>query len=79
MSDYVISCCSTADLSKEHFVQRNISYVCFHYCMDDVHYLDALGASMAFDDFYRAMQQGVDTRTSHITAAQLAAHFEGFL
>ena len=31
MSDYVISCCSTADLTKEHFEKRNISYICFHY------------------------------------------------
>ena len=27
MSDYVISCCSTADLTKEHFEKRNISYI----------------------------------------------------
>jgi len=27
MSDYVISCCSTADLSKEHFEKRNIECI----------------------------------------------------
>ena len=31
MADYVISCCSTADLSQEHFVQRDIHYICFHF------------------------------------------------
>ena len=31
MSDYVISCCSTADLTKAHFEKRNISYICIHY------------------------------------------------
>ena len=31
MSNYVISCCSTADLTKEHVEKRNISYICFHY------------------------------------------------
>ena len=35
MSDYVLSCCSTADLSKEHFQQRDIKYICFHYFIDD--------------------------------------------
>ena len=29
MADYVISCCSTADLTHEHFVQRDIQYICF--------------------------------------------------
>ncbi len=31
MSSYVISCCSTADLTEEHFSKREISYICFHY------------------------------------------------
>ena len=31
MADFVLSCCSTADLTKEHFQQRDISYICFHY------------------------------------------------
>ena len=30
MSEYILSCCSTADLTKEHFERRNIEYVCFH-------------------------------------------------
>ena len=25
MSDYILSCCSTADLTKEQFIRRNIS------------------------------------------------------
>lgn len=31
MSNYVISCCSTADLTREHMFERNIKYACFHY------------------------------------------------
>ena len=27
MSNYVISCCSTADLTEEHFKARDISYM----------------------------------------------------
>ena len=38
MSDYVISCCSTADLTKEHFEKRNISYICFHYELNGKEY-----------------------------------------
>ena len=27
---YILSCCSTADLSKEHFESIHVNYVCFH-------------------------------------------------
>ena len=49
MSNYVISCCSTADLTKEHFEKRNISYICFHYELNGKEYADDLGQSMPFD------------------------------
>lgn len=34
MGNYILSCCSTADLSKEHFEARNIHYICFHYTIN---------------------------------------------
>ena len=34
MADYIISCCSTADLSKEHFERIDVKYVCFHYILN---------------------------------------------
>ena len=54
MNNYVLSCCSTADLTKEHFQKRNLSYICFHYELDGKHYYDDLGESMPFDKFYQA-------------------------
>lgn len=79
MSDYILSCCSTADLTKEHFQRRNISYICFHYELDGVEYKDDLGESMPFDRFYAAMANGADTKTSQINTEEFAAHFEPFL
>ena len=32
MSKYILSCCSTADLSKEYFESRDIHYICFPIC-----------------------------------------------
>ena len=58
MSSYVISCCSTADLTEEHFSKREISYICFHYKLNDTEYADDLGKSMPFDQFYAAMAAG---------------------
>ena len=79
MSDYVISCCSTADLEKEHFERRDIHYICFHFELDGEHYRDDLGQSIPFDEFYRRMREGAETRTSQINAEEFREHFESFL
>lgn len=79
MSDYIISCCSTADLTEEHFKSRNISYICFHYELDGKQYMDDLGKSMPFDQFYKAMADGAETKTSQINVAEFTDYFEGFL
>lgn len=79
MNDYVISCCSTADLSKEHFESRNISYICFHYELDGVQYPDDLGQTIPFDEFYKKMTEGSDTKTSQINIEEYETYFEKFL
>ena len=79
MSDYIISCCSTADLSKEHFENRDIKYIYFHYQLDGENYPDDLGQSIAFEDFYRMMPEGADTKTSQINVAEFIDYFTPFL
>lgn len=79
MSDYVISCCSTADLSKEHFEKIDVHYCCFHYEMDGVQYSDDLGQSMDFDVFYQRMTDGAMTKTSQINADEYEEYFTQFL
>ena len=79
MKNYVISCCSTADLTEEHFQKRNISYICFHYELDGKEYYDDLGKSIPFDQFYSAMQNGAETKTSQVNAEEFETYFEGFL
>lgn len=79
MSDYVLSCCSTADLTEEHFSKRNISYICFHYELDGKHYMDDLGKSMPFEQFYLAMVNGADTKTSQINVSEYISYFEPML
>ena len=48
MNQFVLTCCSTADMKKTYFDERQIPYVCFHYLMDGVSYPDDLGQSMPF-------------------------------
>ncbi len=79
MNPYVISCCSTADLSEEHFRSRNISYICFHFELDGVEYPDDLGKSIPFDEFYHRMANGASTKTSQINVEEFTEYFEPFL
>ncbi len=77
--NYVISCCSTADLSMEHFKSRDIRYICFHYELDGVQYPDDLGQSMPFDKFYEAMAKGAMTKTSQVNVDEFTAYFTPML
>lgn len=79
MGDYIISCCSTADLTKEHFEERDIHYICFHFELDGKQYTDDLGQSIPFDEFYRRMQEGASTKTSQINMEEFREYFEPFL
>lgn len=79
MSNYILSCCSTADLAKEHFEKRDLHYICFHYELDGNTYKDDLGESMSFEDFYRAMQEGAETKTSQVNVSEYEEYFEAFL
>ena len=76
---YIISCCSTADLSKEQFEQRDIHYICFHYILDGVDYPDDLGQTIPFDEFYDRMTRGADTRTSQVSISEYVDFFTPFL
>jgi DegV family protein with EDD domain len=79
MGEYILSCCSTADLTKEHFLKRDIHYICFHYSLNGRQLSDDLGVSMPFEEFYRRMADGADTSTSQVNAAEFEAYFASFL
>ncbi|MCR5109165.1 MAG: DegV family protein [Lachnospiraceae bacterium] len=79
MGDYVLSCCSAADLTKEQLEERDIKYIYFHYQLDGVDYPDDLGASVPYEEFYAMMNNGADTKTSQVNAEEFEEYFEGFL
>ncbi len=79
MADYILSCCSTADLSKEHFDAREIRYVCFHYQLDGADYPDDLGQSIPYDRFYAAMAAGSMTKTSQVNVGEYTEYFTRLL
>lgn len=76
MTDYVLSCCSTADLSKEHFDRRNIRYVCFHCTLGGTEYADDLGESLPPEELYRRMVAGEEAKTSQVSVGDYETFFE---
>ncbi len=80
MSNFVLSCCSTADLSKEHFIKRNISYICFHYTLNGKTYPDDLGDTMPIKDFYQELKKdGVEVSTSQVNINEYLDYFTKIL
>lgn len=79
MAKYVLSCCSTADLTQEHFEKRNIHYICFHFYLNGKQYPDDLGKSYPFDQFYKAMANGAETKTSQVNVDEFIDYFTPFL
>ena len=68
MSNYIISCCSTADLNQDYFDNNKVPFACFQFFVDAVMYEDNLGKSMDFATFYQKMRDGAMTRPSQVNA-----------
>ena len=79
MTPYMITCCSTADLSAAHFAARDIAYVCFHYTLDGETHPDDLGRSISFPDFYRKMAEGAETSTAQVNISEYVDFFTPIL
>lgn len=77
MDDYILSCCSTADLSASHYGERKIEVIPFHFRLGGVEYLD--DGTMPIDKFYREMAEGKMTSTSQVNAEEYEDYFEEFL
>lgn len=79
MADFCITCCSTADLSKEYLEKRNIKYVCFHFEVDGEDNLDDLWQSMTPESLYKRMIDGAMTKTSQVSIGEYKEFFEPIL
>ena len=70
MADYVISTCSTCDLSREWLKNRNIHYTYFNYEVDGNQCKDDFGQTYAPADLYARMLAGADVRTSQVSLGE---------
>jgi len=79
MQKYILSCCSTADLTEEHFEKRGIKFICFNFSLDGVNYPDDMGKSIPFEKFYKAMTDGAETKTAQVNADEYISFFTPLL
>jgi len=79
MGQYVLTCCSTADMTNEYFQERSIPFVCFHFSFDEKQYTDDLGKSMPFEEFYKKISDGSQATTSQVNVKEFIDFFEPFL
>ncbi len=79
MADYIISTCSTFDLTREHAEKRDIHYINFHYSRDGVKCEDDLFQSVEPHAFYQSMVDGAEMITSQVNAAEFIEYFRAFL
>ncbi len=78
MADYILSACSAADLTREHFEKIDVHYICMHFMLDGVTYADDLGQSMPADEMYARMAAGAVTKTSQINITEYVDYFSAF-
>lgn len=77
--DYIISCCSPADLKKEHFEKRNVKVKFYKFTLGNQTYEDDLGQSIALKEFYQAMRDGASTKTSQVNIDEFIQYFTELL
>lgn len=79
MSEYVITSCSTADLSKEMFEKKGIPYVMFSYFIDNVEHKDDLYQSISPKDFFKSISDGAEPTTTQVSPGAYVELWEPYL
>ena len=79
MPGYVLSCCSTADVTREWLENRDIAYLYFNYFLNGEMCKDDFGATNPPAQLYAKMLAGADAKTSQISAGDYMEHFEKYL
>lgn len=79
MSNYILTCSSTADMPRSYLLERNIPYVCYRYIIDGKEYPDDLGETSDIESFYKKIAGGAMPTTTQINMMQFIEFFEPFL
>ena len=76
---YVLSCCSTVDLTRDWLEERGIKYIYFNYELDGKCCKDDFGQTNSPAELYAKMLAGAGAKTSQVSVGDYIEHFEKFL
>ena len=76
MPGYVLSCCSTADVTRDWLEARDIKYLFFNYYLDGKVCKDDFGATNPPAQLYAKMLAGATPDHPTISAGDYMSHFE---
>ncbi len=79
MCDFILSCCSPVDLTSEHLTKRKVVYLPFKFMIGGKEFSDDFGKSISYGEFYQAMRDGADTKTSQNNVTDYIDYFNGLL
>lgn len=79
MSDFVLSCCSTADVNNEWYAKRDIKKVYFHLNVDGEEFDDNIGVTITQEELFKRMLNGAQTHSSQVSVGEYTEYFEQFL
>ena len=79
MSDFILSCESTADYPRSYFEERGIPYACFHYELDGESCIDDIYASTTPEVFFGKLKAGSHSKTSQPNAGEYVDLWEPYL
>lgn len=79
MSEYVVTCCSTADLSKEYFEENGIPYTMFSYLLDGIAHKDDLYQSIKPNEFFDMIAAGAEPTTTQVAPGDYVEFWKPFL
>jgi DegV family protein with EDD domain len=79
MSEYIISCCTPADIPVSYYEKYDIKPIFFHYILDGKEYNDDLEKTMSLDEFYQKLKDGSDSKTAQVGTGEYIDAWEPYL
>ncbi len=77
--NYIISTCTTADMTPQMFEKIDVRYIGFHFVVNGKSYTDDLYRSMSAKEFYGYIREGADTSTSQVSVGEYVDFFRELL
>lgn len=79
MGEYVLSCCSTADVNNEWYEKRNVNKIYFHLSVGEDEYDDNIGVTITQEELFKRMLNGEEAHSSQVNVSEYTEYFEKFL